>query len=145
MKTEITRITENFSAVFCSLYADHRMQGSYLNHHGTYTEFFRYPGDLCFHPDHLFNLSRQKWHSRRSLSAFFHRPGLSGQLLIYLMFFTVAAIILITMRWKEIPTTEKEITTYSRGILDFHRGHHVVPHGFSGTRSHLVPGVQQNR
>ncbi|MCU0368919.1 MAG: cytochrome c biogenesis protein CcsA, partial [Cyclobacteriaceae bacterium] len=39
--------------------------------------------------------------------------GLSGQLLIYLLFFTIAAIILTAVRWKEIPTTEKESSVYS--------------------------------
>lgn len=45
--------------------------------------------------------------------------GLSGQLLIYLLFFKIAAVILIIMRWKEIPTSEKEISTYSREFWIF--------------------------
>ena len=45
--------------------------------------------------------------------------GLSGQLLIYLLFFTVAAIILSIMRWKEIPTSEKESSVYSREFWIF--------------------------
>lgn len=39
--------------------------------------------------------------------------GLSGQLLLYLLFFTVAAIGLMIWRWKKIPTDEKEISAYS--------------------------------
>ncbi len=45
--------------------------------------------------------------------------GLSGQLLVYLLFFTVAAIVLLVMRWKEIPSTDKEISTYSREFWIF--------------------------
>jgi cytochrome c-type biogenesis protein CcmF len=45
--------------------------------------------------------------------------GLSGQLLIYLLFFTVAAIVLCVARWKKIPSTEKEISTYSREFWVF--------------------------
>jgi cytochrome c-type biogenesis protein CcmF len=45
--------------------------------------------------------------------------GLSGQLLIYLLFFTVAAVILCAIRWKHIPSNEKEISTYSREFWVF--------------------------
>lgn len=45
--------------------------------------------------------------------------GLSGQLLIYLLFFTLAAIILASIRWKYIPSTEKEISIYSREFWIF--------------------------
>jgi len=45
--------------------------------------------------------------------------GLSGQLLIYLLFFTLAAITLATVRWKEIPTSEKEASIYSREFWIF--------------------------
>lgn len=45
--------------------------------------------------------------------------GLSGQLLIYLLFFTIGAIILTVVRWKEMPTTEKEASTYSREFWIF--------------------------
>ena len=45
--------------------------------------------------------------------------GLSGQLLIYLLFFTVAAILLSVIRWKEIPTSEKESSVYSREFWIF--------------------------
>jgi len=45
--------------------------------------------------------------------------GLSGQLLIYLLFFTVAAILLSIIRWKEIPISEKESSVYSREFWIF--------------------------
>ncbi len=45
--------------------------------------------------------------------------GLSGQLLIYLVFFSVVAIILAIVRWKEVPTSEKEADTYSREFWIF--------------------------
>jgi cytochrome c-type biogenesis protein CcmF len=40
--------------------------------------------------------------------------GLSGQLLIYLWFFVSVAVILLVIRWRKIPSDEKEISTYSR-------------------------------
>ena len=45
--------------------------------------------------------------------------GLSGQLLIYLAFFTLASVVLLAIRWKEIPTSQKEVTTYSREFWIF--------------------------
>jgi cytochrome c-type biogenesis protein CcmF len=45
--------------------------------------------------------------------------GLSGQLLLYLLFFLVVAITLSVFRWKEIPSTEKEASTYSREFWIF--------------------------
>lgn len=45
--------------------------------------------------------------------------GLSGQLLIYLLFFLGCSITLIAIRWKEIPTTDKEVLTYSREFWIF--------------------------
>ena len=45
--------------------------------------------------------------------------GLSGQLLIYLLFFFLIAIGLLIWRWREIPATEKEISTYSREFWIF--------------------------
>jgi cytochrome c-type biogenesis protein CcmF len=40
--------------------------------------------------------------------------GLSGQLIIYLAFFVVIAIIYLAINWKKIPTTEKELSIYSK-------------------------------
>jgi len=45
--------------------------------------------------------------------------GLSGQLLVYLLFFTVGSIMLSWKRWKELPTTKKEASTYSREFWIF--------------------------
>lgn len=45
--------------------------------------------------------------------------GLSGQLLIYLLFFMVTAIALAIYRWKEIPSSEKEASVYSREFWIF--------------------------
>ncbi len=45
--------------------------------------------------------------------------GLSGQLLIYLLTFTVLAIILTAIRWKEIPTSDREASVYSREFWIF--------------------------
>ncbi|MEK6476294.1 cytochrome c biogenesis protein CcsA [Catalinimonas sp. 4WD22] len=45
--------------------------------------------------------------------------GLSGQLLVYLLFFTVGAIVLAAIRWKHIPTSEKEASAYSREFWIF--------------------------
>ena len=45
--------------------------------------------------------------------------GLSGQLLIYLLFFTVGAIVLAAIRWTEVPTSEKEASAYSREFWIF--------------------------
>lgn len=45
--------------------------------------------------------------------------GLSGQLLIYLLTFIGLAIWLLYVRWKEIPTTDKEASMYSREFWIF--------------------------
>jgi cytochrome c-type biogenesis protein CcmF len=45
--------------------------------------------------------------------------GLSGQLLLYLLFFMVGAIILSVVRWRDIPSTEKEASVYSREFWIF--------------------------
>lgn len=45
--------------------------------------------------------------------------GLSGQLLIYLLFFVIVAVALTVMRWKYIPSSEKEAETYSREFWIF--------------------------
>ncbi|MBT1700897.1 cytochrome c biogenesis protein CcsA [Fulvivirgaceae bacterium PWU4] len=45
--------------------------------------------------------------------------GLSGQLLVYLGFFLFGAIILSIVRWKEIPSSDKEVSTYSREFWIF--------------------------
>ncbi len=45
--------------------------------------------------------------------------GLSGQLLIYLLAFLVLSVFLIAKRWKDIPVTKKEVSTYSREFWIF--------------------------
>ncbi|QIL76945.1 cytochrome c biogenesis protein CcsA [Hymenobacter sp. HDW8] len=45
--------------------------------------------------------------------------GLSGQLLIYMGFFFVVAISMLVWRWKSIPISEKELTTYNAELWVF--------------------------
>jgi cytochrome c-type biogenesis protein CcmF len=45
--------------------------------------------------------------------------GLSGQLLIYLLTFTVLSIGLLAYRWKMLPSDEKEVSTYSQEFWIF--------------------------
>ena len=45
--------------------------------------------------------------------------GLSGQLLIYLMTFTIVAIGLLIYRWKELPSDDEEVSTYSQEFWIF--------------------------
>ncbi|MEM9856732.1 MAG: cytochrome c-type biogenesis CcmF C-terminal domain-containing protein, partial [Bacteroidota bacterium] len=45
--------------------------------------------------------------------------GLSGQLLIYLLVFAFIPIVLCVIRWKELPSEEKEVSTYSREFWIF--------------------------
>ncbi|EKB50586.1 cytochrome c biogenesis protein CcsA [Cecembia lonarensis] len=45
--------------------------------------------------------------------------GLSGQLLIYMLFFLAVAVFLAIRHWKHIPTSEKEASVYSREFWIF--------------------------
>lgn len=45
--------------------------------------------------------------------------GLSGQLLIYLLAFVALSIFYIAFRWKQIPSTREEVSTYSREFWIF--------------------------
>lgn len=45
--------------------------------------------------------------------------GLSGQLLIYMLFFLLVAVVLFAKNWKHIPTSEKEASVYSREFWIF--------------------------
>ncbi|SNS55235.1 cytochrome c-type biogenesis protein CcmF [Ekhidna lutea] len=45
--------------------------------------------------------------------------GLSGQLLIYLLVFITLSVFFITKRWREIPATKEETSTYSREFWIF--------------------------
>ncbi|TXE14415.1 cytochrome c biogenesis protein CcsA [Algoriphagus aquimarinus] len=45
--------------------------------------------------------------------------GLSGQLLIYMLFFLIVAVVLVVKEWKHIPTSEREASVYSREFWVF--------------------------
>ncbi|AIZ63099.1 cytochrome C biogenesis protein [Hymenobacter sp. DG25B] len=45
--------------------------------------------------------------------------GLSGQLMIYLAAFVVLAVALLIVKWKQIPVSEKELTTYNPELWVF--------------------------
>ncbi|MDL5045544.1 cytochrome c biogenesis protein CcsA [Oscillatoria amoena NRMC-F 0135] len=45
--------------------------------------------------------------------------GLSGQLLLYMLFFLIVAVVLAAVRWKEIPSSNKEASVYSREFWIF--------------------------
>jgi cytochrome c-type biogenesis protein CcmF len=45
--------------------------------------------------------------------------GLSGQLLIYLLSFTIVSIALLIYRWKSLPSDEEEVSTYSQEFWIF--------------------------
>lgn len=45
--------------------------------------------------------------------------GLSGQLLIYMLFFTFVAVFLAARAWKHIPTSDREASVYSREFWIF--------------------------
>ncbi len=45
--------------------------------------------------------------------------GLSGQLLVYMLFFFFGAVILAIIRWREIPSTDQEVSVYSREFWIF--------------------------
>lgn len=45
--------------------------------------------------------------------------GLSGQLLVYLLFFTLMAVVLLALRWKEIPSKPEEASVYSSDFWMF--------------------------
>jgi len=45
--------------------------------------------------------------------------GLSGQLLIYLLTFTIVSVALLIYRWKDLPSDEEEVSTYSQEFWIF--------------------------
>jgi cytochrome c-type biogenesis protein CcmF len=45
--------------------------------------------------------------------------GLSGQLLVYLLAFVAISVAFVAANWKKIPSTEKEVSTYSREFWIF--------------------------
>ena len=73
--------------------------------------------------------------------------GLSGQLLLYLLFFMVGAIILAVVRWKNIPSTEKEASVYSREFWIFIGATTLCLMGFqvlAGTSIPVVNAILSN-
>ncbi len=45
--------------------------------------------------------------------------GLSGQLLLFLIFFLISTIVLFSTKWKLLPDSEKDVSTYSREFWIF--------------------------
>ena len=45
--------------------------------------------------------------------------GLSGQLLLYLLFFTALTIVILVSKWKSLPASSEEVSTYSREFWIF--------------------------
>ena len=68
--------------------------------------------------------------------------GLSGQLLLYLLFFIVGAIVLSIVRWKEIPSTEKEASVYSREFWIFIGATTLCLMGFQVLAGTSIPVVE---
>lgn len=86
--------------------------------------------------------------------------GLSGQLLIYLLLFFVGTIVLFAWNWKHIPSTDEEVSAYSREfwifmgatVLCLMAFQVIIPTsipvwneivGFFGGNSNLAPPVDQ--
>jgi cytochrome c-type biogenesis protein CcmF len=67
--------------------------------------------------------------------------GLSGQLLLYLLFFLTASLVLSIIRWKEIPSTEKEASTYSREFWIFIGASTLCLMGFQVLAGTSIPVV----
>ncbi len=69
--------------------------------------------------------------------------GLSGQLLIYLLFFLFASIILAIVRWKNIPSSEKEASTYSREFWIFIGATTLCMMGFQVIAGTSIPVINK--
>ena len=67
--------------------------------------------------------------------------GLSGQLLLYLLFFTFGAIVMASVRWKNIPSTEKEASVYSREFWIFIGATTLCLMGFQVIAATSIPVV----
>jgi cytochrome c-type biogenesis protein CcmF len=73
--------------------------------------------------------------------------GLSGQLLLYLLFFMIGAAVISVVRWKEIPSTENEASTYSREFWIFIGATTLCLMGFqvlAGTSIPVVNAIMSN-
>jgi cytochrome c-type biogenesis protein CcmF len=69
--------------------------------------------------------------------------GLSGQLLVYMGFFLVAAIVLSIIRWKEIPSTKEEASVYSREFWIFIGATTLCLMGFQVIAGTSIPVVNK--
>ena len=67
--------------------------------------------------------------------------GLSGQLLIYMLFFMVGAIALAATRWSEVPTSEKEASAYSREFWIFIGATTLCPDELPSAGAYVYSGV----
>lgn len=69
--------------------------------------------------------------------------GLSGQLLVYLFFFLIAAIVLAVVRWKEIPSSKEEASTYSREFWIFIGATTLCLMGFQVIAATSIPVINK--
>jgi cytochrome c-type biogenesis protein CcmF len=69
--------------------------------------------------------------------------GLSGQLLVYMFFFLIAAVFLCIVRWKEIPSTKEEASIYSREFWIFIGATTLCLMGFQVIAGTSIPVVNK--
>ncbi len=69
--------------------------------------------------------------------------GLSGQLLVYMLFFLIAAVFLCIVRWKEIPSTKEEASIYSREFWIFIGATTLCLMGFQVIAGTSIPVVNK--
>jgi len=69
--------------------------------------------------------------------------GLSGQLLVYLFFFMAVAIVLCTIRWKEIPSSKDEASMFSREFWIFIGATTLCLMGFQVIAGTSIPVVNK--
>jgi cytochrome c-type biogenesis protein CcmF len=69
--------------------------------------------------------------------------GLSGQLLIYLLFFLIIAIALAVHRWSSIPSSQKEASTYSREFWIFIGTTTLCMMGFQVIGATSIPAINK--
>ena len=68
--------------------------------------------------------------------------GLSGQLLLYLLFFLIEVFLAARVCLKLIPSSEKEASTYSSGILDFYWRLDLMFNGIPSSGTNFIPSIQ---
>ena len=69
--------------------------------------------------------------------------GLSGQLLIYLLVFTLGAIALMMARWKHIPPPKRSAATWSKEFWIFMGIATLCLMGFQVFAAHIIPCIEQ--